>query len=250
MTDKQVVQTGTKETAVERVVDITQYVIDVKLQGLTHKLDPIGIAREAEQAESLRDQGRAQSVRVGDHLLLLAARCADASEFDAVIKETMRRLNWGRGREQGAPRTFSVYVAAIKRGMSKFGLRPMDTIEIPMVREGAIVRNGNNVPAMERVKLDGIGVFKRAMNNFKIAEREAAHVKDDRRSEPRKEAERMRATGFLTEEAERAVSKVLWAVRHTRDEMVAANITEELLAVAERYKPLEPFPEDRIAAPH
>lgn len=235
---------GSKKAA--KVVDLNRYAIDVKNGNGIRRIDPIDVARESQEADAVREQGRQQQVRTGDHLLMVAAKCVDAEEFDGVIRETLRRLNWGRGREIPTPRTFSVYVAAIKRGMAKFGLRPLDTVEIPLIREGAPVFEEGRV-VMERVKLDGIGVFKRAMSNFTTAER---HAKErDRRADIRKDAEKLKKAGFITAEAELAVRRVLWTLRHTRDDSVMADIAEDLLNVAEKYPSPEPFPE-RNSTPH
>jgi hypothetical protein len=225
-------------------IDLSRFVISIMAEGKPHKLDPIGVAREAEQAEVSKEQSRLKEVRFGDHLIALAALCSSAEEFGAVIAETQKQLNWGRGRERATPRTFSVYASTIKRGMKKYSLVPLENAEIPVIEGGDLKRDEHDEVVRERVKLDGIGVFKRAINCLARAEREASRLSaEDRRSPARRSASQLHKAGFITAECEQAVSRVLWAVKHARDDKTREAITVKLNKLAAKYTPTQPFPE-------
>jgi hypothetical protein len=136
-------------------------------------------------------------------------------------------------------------VSYVRGGLRK-GLRPLSTVEVPSVDKGAVKRDEQGEIIREKLTLDGISVFRRALSNTALAEREAAQKTDDgRRSAARKEAERLRQAGFISAEAESAVGRVLWTLKHAKDDKARTAITEGLLKLAHKYAPAEPFPEKR-----
>lgn len=250
MTTKQAVRTTTTNGGIAGTgIDLALFAIIVAGPGgRQQELDPVGIAREAEHAETAKGELRQKEVRFGDHLLTMAAKCRDLAEFDSVIRETMRQLEWGRGREKATPRTFSAYVSLIRGGL-KQGLKPLGTADVPVVKLGGVERTEAGEIVTEKLKLDGIGTFRRAVANLKLAKREAAKAADtDRRSAGRREAARLHTAGFITAEAEQAVSRFLWAMQHQRDEKRQAAMVEGLEKLTAKYPPPEPFPEKRAQA--
>jgi hypothetical protein len=250
MTTKQAVRVATKTGGISGTgIDLALFAIMVSgPNGNQQELHPVGIAREAEHAETAKGELRQKEVRFGDHLLTMAAKCKDLSEFDSVIKETMRQLEWGRGREKATPRTFSAYVSLVRGGMKK-GLKPLGTADVPVIKQGQLQRGEDGEIVTEKLKLDGVSVFRRATQNLAIAKREANKAADDdRRSAGRREAARLHTAGFITAEAEQAVSRFLWAMQHQRDEKRQAAMVEGLDKLTAKYPPPEPFPEKRAQA--
>lgn len=235
-----------QDTTTMPAIDLRRFVISVTIEGKQHQLDPVGIAREAEQADITKETARQKGVRFGDHLLKMASLCNGWQEFEDVLKETQRQLNWGRGRERATPRTFSVYASTIKRGMKAFGLVPLAEIEIPSADKGQLTRTESGEVITERVRLDGISAFKRAIDRFALAERDSKSAVEDRRSAARTEAERLKSAGFISAEAEQSVTQLLWTFKHMRDDDVRAKLVEGLNKLLGKYPSPEPFPQKAV----